>query len=353
MIKGEEFHSIIENIFDDVKGLKVSSQLQVNCPLCQEREGLLYPDNKYNLEINTAKRVFKCWKCDEPSFSGSLGKLIRQFGTRLDYETYKSYASAYPNDFSGNGENEEDDDYEVLRLPDEMIPFSQMESGNLSHFEAYNYMINDRKVCRDIILKYRLGFCVRGEYMNRVVVPSYDINGNLNYFVTRSYDPSEKKRKYMNPKIDKDKIIFNEGYINWDSTVFLVEGVFDMFSVPNAIPLLGKTLSTALFNKLKILKPNVVILLDPDAYKNSINIYHILRNIYEDCGDRIKIVKLPTNDDVDELRKNMGIGEVINSIYTARGLTVEDHFAQKLHKAYNGMNEKFRGQRPNSMHIRR
>ena len=60
MIRGQEFHSIIENVFGDVQGLMQSEQIQVNCPQCQEREGLSEPDGKFNLEINTGKRMFRC-----------------------------------------------------------------------------------------------------------------------------------------------------------------------------------------------------------------------------------------------------------------------------------------------------
>ena len=51
MIKGQEFHGIIQNIFGEVNGYLQSDQLQVNCPRCQERDGLSHPDGKFNLEI--------------------------------------------------------------------------------------------------------------------------------------------------------------------------------------------------------------------------------------------------------------------------------------------------------------
>jgi DNA primase len=155
--------------------------------------------------------------------------------------------------------------------------------------------------------------------------------------VGRTYDPKmEKKKKYDNPKSDKDKIIFNEGLVNWDSTVYLVEGAFEMLSFPvNIIPMLGKTLSTTLFTKLNELKPDVVVLLDPDAYKSSIELYYKLHNIYVGCEERVKIVKLPTMDDLDNLRKKFGIDEVIKSLYGARGLTVDDYFINKLQKPYD------------------
>ena len=62
MIRGLELHSIIQSVFNDVNGISQSEQLQTNCPRCQEREGLSYPDGKYNLEINTSKKMFRCWK---------------------------------------------------------------------------------------------------------------------------------------------------------------------------------------------------------------------------------------------------------------------------------------------------
>lgn len=334
IIQGQEFHSIILNIFGDVQGLDVSEQLQVNCPRCQERDGLSQPDGKYNLEINTKRRLFRCWRCDEPKFSGSLRKLIRTYGSHADYEIYKAYAGTH--DYYGTNDDDDSEEYEIqVKLPDEMISFAEMNPDNQHHFEAYNYLVTERKISRDIILKYRLGFCTTGKYANRVIIPSYDVNGNINYFVARTYDPTVKKRKYDNPKSDKDKIIFNEGYINWDSTVYLVEGAFEMLSFPvNTIPMLGKTISSTLFMKLKELLPEVVIILDPDAYKNSIDLFYTLESIYVGCEERVKIVKLPTNDDLDELRRNHGVDEVIKCLYTARSLTVDDYFIHKLENKY-------------------
>lgn len=337
LVRGQEFHSIIKNMFDDVNGYLESEQLQVNCPRCQERECLPFPDGKYNLEINTAKRMFRCWKCDEPRFSGSLGRLIRTFGGNVDYEMYKSYAGT----FQDYNFDEEEEEYIQVKLPDEFILFSQMDVLNREHFEAYNYLVVERQISREIILKHRLGFCLTGKYEKRIIIPSFDSKGEVNYFVGRYYGNDKKMRKkipYLNPKADKDVIIFNEGIINWDSVIFIVEGVFDMLSLPNAIPILGKTLSTALFLKLKVMKPDVVVLLDPDAYSNSVELFYTLSTIYVECEERVKIVKLPTNEDIDELRKNKGMNEVLKALYSARRLNVDDYFIKALKKPYDKNN---------------
>ena len=323
MIQNSEFYQIIQNIFGEVHGN--DSQLQVECPICGNGE------NKFNLEINIGnKRQFHCWSCCDPSFSGSLGRLIRTYGSTADYELYKSYAGSF-DDY----EFEEDEkEYAPVKLPEEMILFSQMDTTKPEHLEAYNYLVLDRKIIRDMILKYRLGFCISGKYQKRVIIPSYDAYGEVSYFVGRSYDVKEK-RKYLNPISDKDKIIFNEGLVNWDSTVYLCEGVFDALSLPNAIPMLGKTISTTLYMKLKEMKPDIIVLLDPDAYKNSIELYYKLHTLYVNCEEKVRIVKLPTMEDIDELRRNQGIDEVIKSLRSARHMIIEDYFINKLQKPYD------------------
>lgn len=327
MIRGIEFHEIIDNIFhNDVRGINESEQLQTNCPKCQEKEGLSYPDGKYNLEINTAKRVFRCWKCDEPKFAGSLGRLIKTLGSDLDYEVYKSYASV----FIDYDNYEDEKEFVKVSLPQEIIFFSQMNPNDPEHYEAYNYLVNERLITRDIILKFRLGFCIEGKYAGRIIVPSYDEDGEVNFFIGRSYRKS--KYPYLMPKVNKGLFIFNEGHIDWDSTVYLVEGVFEMLSFPiNTIPLLGKDLLDALYFKLKNKKPNVVIILDPDAYKSAIDLFFKVRNIYSDEEERVKVVKLPNNDDLDELRKKRGMDEILKAVKTAKKLSTEDYFMKRLY----------------------
>ena len=90
------------------------------------------------------------------------------------------------------------------------------------------------------IVKYNIGYCEGGEYSNRIIIPSYDSEGVLNYFVSRAiYDGP---MKYKNPKVSKDVIGFDL-FINWKEPIVLCEGVFDAITIRrNAIPLFGKTI---------------------------------------------------------------------------------------------------------------
>ena len=322
MIYGVEFHPILERIFSDVRNIYNLEQLQISCPKCQEREGLLYPDGKYNLEINTRLRKFHCWKCDAPLFKGSLGRLIKMLGNNKDYEDYKTLAGT----FFDYDNNADDKIFEVINLPKEFISFKSIDVTDPEQMEAYLYLTLERGIPKEMFEKYRVGFCLEGKYKNRIIIPSYDEDGELNYFISRTYK-DKVKPPYLNPSANRDIIIFNEGLINWDSTVFLVEGGFDFFSFPvNTIPLLGKKMSQSLFFKLLKHKPHVVIILDPDAYRDAVLIYDQLKAVYIGEEYKIKIVKLNKGKlDLDEIKRKYGKDEVIQQIYGARQLQDIDY----------------------------
>jgi len=315
-VRGIEYQHIIRRIFGEVKNYG-REQIQVNCPKCQERDGLPEPDGKFNLEINTAIKKFHCWKCDEPRFYGNVSRLIRLYGSKYDYDEYISYSGV---DFFNSKNNDEDIEKYIapVRLPNEMILFSNMDINNKRHIEAYQYLINTRKISRDIIFKFRIGFCVEGKYANRIIIPSYNKFGDVNYFVGRTYLKGVKPT-YLNPVVNKNLIIFNEGIINWDSTVYLVEGAFDALSFPiNTIPLLGKSLNKTLSRVLKEKKPNVIIVLDPDAFKENLKLYHEIKLLYSDCPEKVRYVTLDGDNDLDEIRRLKGKREVINQIRKAK-----------------------------------
>ena len=98
-----------------------------------------------------------------------------------------------------------------------------------------------------------------------------------------------------------------------------------MLSLVNGIPQLGTVLSHTLFFKLKKIKPYVVIVLDPDAIKSAIEIFQTLFNIYVGCEDKIKIVKLSGNNDLDYIRINKGKKEVLKLLRSATSLCVDDY----------------------------
>jgi DNA primase len=127
-----------------------------------------------------------------------------------------------------------------------------------------------------------------------VIVPSYDKNGELNYFFGRSFTPNSSKK--ANPPTSKEIIPF-ELLINWSLPIILCEGMFDAISIKrNAIPLLGKTISKHLMKQIiSSSVKKVYIALDKDAIKQSLKIVEDLMNY----GKKVYLVDLNEKDPND------------------------------------------------------
>jgi len=145
------------------------------------------------------------------------------------------------------------------------------------------------------IIKYRIGYCEEGEYSGKIVIPSYDCNGNLNYFVSRAYYEADKY-KHKNPKVSKDIIGFDLT-INWSQPIVLCEGAFDAIAIKrNAIPLFGKIIQPELQKKIIEQRvKDIYICLDADAIRNALNI----AKRFMDEGLNVYFIELQDEDASD------------------------------------------------------
>lgn len=231
------------------------SEHYFHCPFCH------HSNNKF--AVNVVKTVYHCWHCNK---SGSLFSLFKRIGASKTHTTelYKLLSGRVQYRFDDTTTGE------VLVLPDEYKPMWRPEE-TFAYRNALSYL-KRRNISGYDILRYQIGYAETGPYANRIIIPSFDADNNLNYFVTRDiYDASP--RKYMNPKTSKNIVAF-ENQINWSLPVVLCEGVFDAIAIRrNAIPLLGKfpsnrLIATMLMEKVK----DVYIVLDKDAEMNALQI---------------------------------------------------------------------------------
>ena len=170
------------------------------------------------------------------------------------------------------------------------------------------------------ILKYNIGYCDQGLYTNRVIIPSYDENGQLNFFVGR--DIFESKMKYRNSPTPKDVVGF-ELFINWDEPIVLCEGPFDAIAVKrNAIPLFGKTILSNLKRRIIEKKvKQVYISLDRDAFQDSLKmVEEFMKNDID-----VYFVNLPEKDPSD-----LGFEKVIPLLKETEKMKFSDLMRYKL-----------------------
>jgi len=309
--------SIIVNILEDFLGKyhnhnEDKNQINFDCPACAADKGLINGDGKGNLEINYNKGVYKCWVCkDTNNMSGYIPSLIRRYGT---IKQLKQYLILKPETKILTGDKE----YVPVKvyLPDTFTTLSEKYIYDNNYVIALDYL-KKRGITQDIIDYYQLGYTYSGKYFLRIIIPSYNQIGELNYFSGRAF--SWVKPKYKNFDSDKQYMIFNEGKINWDSTIYLVEGPFDHIVTPNSIPLLGKYMYELLFQTIiEKAKGSIVIVLDEDAERDAENIYKQL--FYSPVGNLVKIVKLPRGIDIAKIHEKFGKRGVIKILSKAKRL---------------------------------
>ena len=283
-----------ELLGDERKHYESKGQISFDCPVCAAEKGLDKGDGKGNLEINYIKHIYKCWSCGETHEThGGLGKLISKFGSK---KQRKLYDLIKPEELKIN-----DKQYKKLKLPEGFTLIKDINRKYPPHLQGLRYL-EQRGVTKDIIEKYNIGLTTEGNFANRIIIPSYDVNKELNYFIARAW--GKTKFKYMNPEAEKDKIIFNEHLIDWDKDIYVVEGAFDSIFLDNSVPMLGKTMSKLLFETIYTkAKGLITICLDGDAWENSVKLYRELNGGI--LWNRIKVVHLPLDKDIADLRGNI------------------------------------------------
>ncbi len=303
--------SILESFLGNYrKHNEGTGQISFDCPACSADKGMPEGDGKGNLEINYQKDVFKCWVCkDTNNMYGSIIKLIKKHGTTKNLKDYRLFK---PDSFLTN----EDKKHLSVTLPEGFKLLKDSTPKDFKYNSAIKYL-TERNITSDIIEKFEIGYTTKGQFFNRIIIPSYDENGVLNYFIARWFDRQYTKIKYLNPDVEKQTIIFNESRVNWDATIYLVEGVTDHIVIPNSIPLLGKYVSEILLEKLhEKAMANIVVVLDDDAIEDAKNIYEQLN--FGRLFGKIRICPMPDNYDPSLVHQRFGKKGIIKVLSQTR-----------------------------------
>ena len=275
-----------------------------HCPFCKH--------HKPKLEVDPKSGVWHCWVCNEKGRTPTslLRKLHASAALIKEMREY----------FPDGKTNIDEKVYDKVELPKEYRPLSTP-STLLPYRQAKAY-ITRRGFSEQDIIKYNVGYCETGKYANSIIIPSFDKNGTLNYFISRSFE-KEPKRKYNAPSCNKNNLIGLEYYINWKVPVILCEGIFDAIALKrNAVPLFGKTIPKALMLKLVESDVKTVYLaLDKDALKEAINYSQQLLNL----GKDVYLIELNGKDPSE-----IGFEGMTKYLHTAKQLTFSDLLMKKM-----------------------
>ncbi len=156
---------------------RAGSEYLFTCPFCKHHKP------KFSVNLN---RGAKCWVCDWKS--PDVRRVIRRVGSfdqlqEWDSITGRVSLSAFDELF---GDYEDVVVEETIKLPDSFISLANR-NVSLSSLAARQYL-KSRGLTEKDLVNWKIGFCASGEYANRVIIPSCNMNGEGNYFIARAYN---------------------------------------------------------------------------------------------------------------------------------------------------------------------
>jgi len=254
-----ELVTLLEKVLDKSYQLK-NGELAFHCPFCHH--------HKKKLQVSIKTQKWHCWVCHSGGHKilhllkkvnapkSLIKEALRIVGDNVSYE------------------KDQEETIHEISLPREYKPLYIKSEDPL--YKNAIYYLKQRRIGPQDIIRYSIGYCDRGPYSNRIIIPSYDEDGKLNYFIARDIFPNSRM-KYKNPPMSKDIVMF-ELFINYNEPIVLCEGSFDAIAIrKNAIPLLGKFPSKSLVKKLiKKKVKKIYVALDEDAYKDAIKLVKFL-----------------------------------------------------------------------------
>lgn len=276
------------------------------------------PPGKKNLEINmleneNGEHKWHCWGCN------AKGKKIHQIFKKLKVHPDKIIELSKIEKYF-DPHNIQQYTNEKVELPKEFKPLTNIQKTDIVGRHALKYVKN-RGLTQEDIIKYNIGYCETGPYKNMIIIPSYNENGELNYFTGRPFE-DKPKIKYKNPSTTRNIIPF-EIFINWDLPIILCEGPFDAIAIKrNVIPLLGKNIQSNLMKKIiKSSVDKIYIALDKDAQKQALSFCENLLNE----GKEVYMLDLQDKDP-----SSIGFTNFTNLIQETYPLTFSDLLRKKL-----------------------
>jgi DNA primase len=284
--------SLLTRSFGSIEVCRDDTNVTALCPICAKQGS-----SKKKLSIRLDDGRYHCWVCG--SKGRSVIQLIKKYHPSFVDEA-KKYFKIKGKGFDLFGEEE------AIESPEERVEVPEnfrllgtlLDSKNPDVRATIQYCASRGLGLRDLWY-YKLGISNEARFNRRVIIPSFDDAGVINFYSGRSID-KVRRMKYLNASIQKTKIIFNEINIDWSKELALVEGPFDLMKCnENSTCLLGSQLSreSKLFRQIVRNQTPVVLALDQDAIQKT----HKIAAELSSFGVQVKLADIPKDKDVGDM----------------------------------------------------
>lgn len=314
-----------------------------------------HDDHSPSLVVSRERQMFTCFTCKT---SGNVFSFVMKYENVTFPEAVQIVAKkigyTLKGDFSNFQESKYKKEYEIM---DFVTKYYTNNINTTSGINALKYLEN-RGITKDIIKEFNIGLAldirddlynillkknysledlsdlglvnkinlnVYDTFINRIMIPIENLQGNVVGFTGRIYNGEEDTAKYLNTKetkiFKKGSILFNyhnaRNAIRETKTVVVVEGNMDAITlsakgIKNVVALMGVAMSQVQIDTLKKLNVPIILMLDNDAA----GLDATLKNgeLLRKAGIDTRVVRLSGAKDPDEYIRAKGVDALKDNI---------------------------------------
>ena len=306
-----------------------------------------HDDNNPSMSVSEDKQIYKCFSCgasgnvfnfvmdyEKIDFKSALYLLAKRSGINVSnnlvktnnkndkfYEIYNIAEKYYQNNLNTSLGLEAKLYLHNRGIDDELIKHFKIGLSLKEQDGLVNLLVKKNYSIKDISL-IGLSNMDKDLYINRIMFPLFNTNGNTIGFSGRIYN-TKSDSKYINTR---ETLIFKKGenLYNYhlakdearkEKSLIVVEGFMDVIrlysiGVKNVVALMGTSLTKEQTTLIKRTSTNIILMLDGDnpGKKAIVNVGHIL----EEENLRVNVVALPEELDPDEYILKYGKERFIN-----------------------------------------
>ncbi len=316
-----------------------------------------HEDHSPSMSVSEEKQIYKCFSCGA---AGNVFTFVSEYENVNFIEAVKIVAEKCGLTFKGTINNKakikhNKIEYEIMDLS---LKYYQNNLNTELGTKAKEYL-NSRKISSTAIKEFDIGLALDNNYslhnlltskkydieamvnlglinrngkylndtfINRIIFPIHNLEGEVIGFTGRIYKDEDKEQaKYLNSKessiFKKGQILFNyhraRKEISRKKEVIIVEGNMDAIrmsinGIKNVIALMGTSLTKEQVDIIKSLRAKVILMLDNDNAGETATFTN--GNILESAGLNPFIVRLSGEKDPDEYIIKNGIEAILDNI---------------------------------------
>lgn len=315
-----------------------------------------HDDHSPSMSVSTSKQIFKCFSCGAV---GNVFTFVKDIENISFLEAVKIVAekSGMKADFEVKSENKILKHREEFEIMDLACKFFQnnlnteagvlakkylsdryLDGGAIKNFDIglalkdndtlYKLLIKKGysiKTITDLGLINKNGLDIYDSFVNRIIFPIHNTDGQVVGFTGRIYNNEKNISKYFNSResviFKKGDILFNyhraKEAIRIEKKVVLVEGNMDAIRIysnglKNVIALMGTAITNEQIEMLKKLRSEIILMLDNDNAGELAT--HNVGQLLEKANIPISVVRLSGAKDPDEYILKNGIEALEDNI---------------------------------------